>query len=168
MGLGNFFTQRTSSGYSAGIVAHASVNYLFNAGTSFGLAEASYQPDFKYNDLNNTLWNTRLRLWQWDLWGELKLGTNESRGARILLGFETMSVQYKRELWQFEQKEKFSWPQNRIMPRLGLGYELDIKKKWTVHPSAGMRFALTNKMGYDYIFNQFYAGVSVMYRVKSW
>lgn len=166
LGLGNFYTQRTSSGYSAGIVAHASLNYLFNAGMSFGISDATYHPDFKYNDLQNTLWNLHIRLWEYNFWGELKLGQNENRGARLIAGAELTGIQYKREIWQFEQYEKHSWPSARCMPRLGLGYELPLKKQWTLHPNMGMRLALTNPNGYDFFFNQFWIGMSVMHKIK--
>lgn len=166
LGLGNFYSQRTTSGYSAGAVVHTSVNYLFNAGMSLGIAEASYKPDFKYNELDNTIWNTSLRLAQWDFWGELKLGQNEKAGARFQLGGEFMFVQYRRDVWSHPERETKNWPSTRFMPRMGVGYEWQLKNKITLYPSAGMRFALNNAMGYDYFFNQFYAGIAVMYRFK--
>lgn len=166
LGRGNFYTQRTSSGYSAGIAMHTSVNYLFNAGMSLGISEASYKPDFKYNSLNNTLWNLHLRLWQTNLWGELKFGQNEFNGFRLLVGFEWMSPQYKREIWQFENGEKQAWPSSRVMPRLGLTYEWKVNKNWVLEPNAGLRMALSNKTGFDYPANQFWFGASLLHKIK--
>jgi hypothetical protein len=163
---GNFYTQRVSSGYSTGIMAHSSINYLFNAGLGFGMAEASYAPNMLLN--GNTIWTVNLRLWQLNFWGELKLGKDEDKGTRIFLGGEFMFQEYKREIWANGLTGYPSWPRNRFMPRLGVSYEYPIQKKWTIQPNVGLRLAFYNQVGYDYVWNQFFAGVNVAYRLKSW
>jgi hypothetical protein len=160
---GNFSTQRVSNGYSAGVMIHGSLNYLFNAGMSLGMAEASYAPNIKID--NNILWNLNLRLWQYNIWGELKLGSNESMGARILLGGEWMVTEYKRENWSLGVTGNASWPQTRFMPRVGLNIEYPLKKKWVIMPNTGIRVAFKNRLGYDYVVNQFWAGLGIAYRV---
>lgn len=163
---GNFHTQRVTNGYSAGFILHASVNYLFNAGMSLGLAEASYAPNMTFD--KNTLWSVNLRLWQYDFWGELKFGQRADRGGRFLLGGEFMMKDYKREIWSLGKEGYPSWPQTRFMPRIGVSYEYTLKKKWLIEPNAGMRLAFYNQVGYDYTLNQFFAGINLAYKLKSW
>ncbi|MBS3914142.1 MAG: hypothetical protein KG003_06560 [Bacteroidetes bacterium] len=163
---GNFYTQRVSNGYSAGAMLHASVNYLFNVGASLGMSESSYTPNMAFG--NNTLWNVNLRLWQVNFWGELKLGQNEFRGARVFLGGEFLTLEYKREIWSLGQEGVATWPHTRFMPRIGINYEYTWKKKWTIQPNAGFRLSFYNPVGYDYTFNQFFAGLSFCYKLKSW
>jgi hypothetical protein len=161
---GNFSTQRVSNGYSAGVLIHSSINYLFNAGMSFGLSEASYAPNIKY-DNNNILWNLSLRLWQFNAWGELKLGQDENQGVRFLLGGEWMYKEYKKENWSLGVEGNTTWPQLRFMPRVGLSYEYPLKKKWVITPNTGVRIAFNNRLGYDYGLSQFWAGLNIAYKV---
>lgn len=163
---GNFSTQRVSNGYSAGATVHASVNYLLNAGMSLGMSEAGYAPNIQYG--NNILWNVRLRLWQFNMWGELKLGPDEEQGTRVILGGEWMIKEYKREIWSQNTEGEISWPHTRFMPRIGLGYEYPVKKKWIFNPNTGLRLAFHNRMGYDYVLNQFWAGLNIYYRLHQW
>lgn len=168
LGEGNFFTQRVSNGYSAGAMLHSSINYLFNAGASLGISETSYSPNINFSD--NTLWKVQLRLWQINFWGELKLGTDEEKGVRLTAGGEWMIPDYRREIWSNginSTSEERAWPQTRFMPRIGLSYELPYKK-WVFMPNTGLRLAFNNRMGYDYVLNQFYAGLSVGYKIYNW
>jgi hypothetical protein len=166
-GIGNFNTLRVSNGYSAGLTMHSSVNYLFSAGIGVNLAEASYRPDLEKN--GSVLWSNQLRLWQFDFWGELKLSQNEKSHPMLMLGGQMMFVDYKRELYSKPgDADVYSWPQQRFMPKIGLSYYQEIGKKWQLIPNIGFRLALANKVGYDYVFNQFFAGVNLTYRLKSW
>lgn len=163
LSLGNFYTQRVSNGYSAGVMVHSSINYLFNAGISLGMSESSYSPNIKLS--TNTLWKVQLRTWQFNAWGELKMGKNERKGLRLMAGLESLYVDYKREIWASENRNDESWPRSRVLPRIGLSYEYPFKKRFVLTPNAGLRLALSNRTGYDYIFNQFWAGAGISYRI---
>ncbi len=166
-GIGNYNTIRVSNGYSAGVNIHASINYLFGAGMSLNMGEASYKPDLEKN--GGVLWSTQLRLWQYDLFGELKLSQNEKSRPMIMLGGQWMFVEYKREIYSKNNEvTQYAWPQQRFMPKIGLSYYQQLGKHLQLVPSVGMRLALNNKSGYDYVFNQFFAGVNLTYRLKSW
>lgn len=166
-GIGNYNTYRVSNGYSTGVFVHSSVNYLFNAGLGLNLAEARYKPDLERN--GSVLYSSYLRLWQFDFWGELKFSNNEKHRPFLLFGGQVMTVQYKNETYSKPgDAEIYTWPTSRFMPRLGVGYYFELGKKLQFSPSFGMRLALNNKVGYDFLFNQFYAGLNVAWKLKSW
>ena len=165
-GLGSYYTTRVSTGYSSGVCMIASVNYLFNAGLNFGLAEAQYHPNIAKD--GSSLWTAQLRLWHFDVWGELKLSDNEKRRPLFMLGGQFMFLEHSREIFSQQRIDAYSWPQSRFMPKLGLGYYWALGKKFHITAYAGLRVALHNSVGYDYILNQVYGGINIAYRLKSW
>ncbi len=166
-GIGNFNTLRVSNGYSAGITVHSSINYLFSAGLGLSLGEASYNPDLERN--GSILWSNRMLLWQFDFWGELKLSQNEKSHPILILGAQGMFIEHKRELFSKPgDADAYAWPQQRLMPKIGLGFYHELGRKWQMTPSFGIRIAPKNTVGYDYGVSQFFAGINFAYKIKTW
>lgn len=165
-GLGDYYTQRVTSGYSAGLHVHSSINYLFNASLSVGIGECKYAPQLKKG--NTQLYSSQMRLVFISPAAELKLGTNEKNRPVFQLGGQFMMVNKKTEIFSNYAEPTLQWPKTRFMPFIGIGYQISVRKKWMIQPSAQLRIAINNKVGYDYPLNQVAFALHMVRKIKSW
>jgi len=165
--LGNFYTTRVHNSYSAGMSLHASVNYLFNAGISFGFSEANYRPDILTQ--NSQLYMASIRMWHLNTVGELKFNDKPIFNPTLIFGFQAMFKESANEKFSAGVVEESLWPRTRLMPQLGIGFQYTPRKtRLNIRAEAGLRLNSSNRTGYDYGLSQAFAGLHLMYRVKSW
>lgn len=165
-GLGDYYTQRVTPGYSAGVYIHSSVNYLFNASLSFGIGECKYAQQLKKG--NTQLYSSQFRLVFITPAAELKLGNNERRRPVFQLGGQIMMVNKKTEIFSNYAEPDLQWPRTRFMPFIGIGYQIHLKRKWMIQPAVQLRIAMNNKVGYDYPLNQVAFALHISRKIKSW
>lgn len=165
--LGNFYSRRASSAYSAGIAVQSSVTYLFNAMASFGFSEVTFRPDIRSG--NSTLYQASLRLWHLNMAGELKFNEQGTFNPAFWFGFQGIFRQSATEIFSGSRVPERTWPKNRMMPQFGVAFYYKPRKN-SIHfrAEAGMRLNSNNRTGYDYGLSQVFAGLSILYRVKSW
>lgn len=165
--LGSFFSTRVNNAYSAGISAHSSINYLFNAGASFGFSEVSYRPDIRTG--SSTLYQASIRFLHLNMTGELKFNEQGTFNPTFWMGMQGMFRQEATELFSAGRVEERLWPKNRWMPQFGLGFHYRPgKHRWHARAELGMRLNSNNRTGYDWGLSQVFAGLHLLYRVKSW
>ena len=165
--LGNYITTRVHNSYSAGLSVHASVNYLFNANISFGFSEANYRPDIISQ--NSQLYMASIRMWHLNTVGELKFNDKPKFNPTLIFGFQSMFKESANEKFSAAVVEETLWPKVRIMPQLGLGFQyMPRKTRFNFRGEAGLRLNSNNRTGYDYGLSQAFAGLHILYRVKSW
>jgi hypothetical protein len=165
--LGNFYTKRVNNSYSTGLSLHASVNYLFNAAISFGFSEANYRPDILAQ--NSQLYMASIRMWHLNMAGELKFNDKPLFNPTLILGFQAMFKESSNEKFSAGVVEELLWPRTRMMPQIGIGFQYTPRKtRLNLRAEAGLRLNSINRTGYDYGLNQAFAGLHLMYRVKSW
>lgn len=165
--LGDFFSRRASNAYSAGIAVQSSVTYLFNAMASFGFSEVTFRPDIRSG--SSTLYQASLRLWHLNMAGELKFNDQGTFNPAFWFGLQGIFRQSATEIFSAGRVSERTWPKNRMMPQFGVAfYYKPRKSRFNFRAEAGMRLNSNNRTGYDYGLSQAFAGLSILYRVKSW
>lgn len=165
--LGDFFTRRASNAYSAGAAVHSSVNHLFNAMAAFGFSEVTFRPDIRSG--SSTLYQASLRLWHLNLSGELKFNERGTFNPAFWMGLQGIFRESATEIFSGNRVAERTWPKSRLMPQFGLAfYYKPSRSKFHFRAETGMRLNSANRTGYDYGLSQVFAGLSVLYRVKSW